>query len=94
MFNLAPGAFYHSFHGISDPIFDDIGFAELETIAKDRDVAGPFPKLIRVFRCFFAEPFQEQTAIMFRSQDLGSLGMDPAVSDADFVRLIHSSEIR
>src|SRR5438067_9289276 len=89
MLDLAASPFDDRFHGIADAILYDVGFAKLEAVTEHGHVARALAKHLHISRGLLAEAFQEQPAIMFRRQDLRTLGVDPAVADADFVYLIH-----
>jgi len=61
--------------------------------ASDQDVARIRPievaKKFGVLRGLLTEAFEQEAAIMFRCQDLRTLSVNAAITDADFVHLIH-----
>src|SRR5204863_2598833 len=70
MLDLAARPLDDRFHCVADAVLHDLGLAELKTVTKNRHVARPLAKQLDIFLGLLAEPFQEQTAIMFRRQDL------------------------
>src|SRR5260370_31470026 len=77
------------FDRIAKHLFGHVGLAKLKSVAEDGHIVGMFAQLIGVTFRFLAKPFQQQTAEMFRRENLRTVGVNFSVADAHFMYPIH-----
>jgi hypothetical protein len=79
----------HGIHRIADRLLRYIGFAELKPIPQHRDVARVFTQLIDITLRFIAESFEQQTAEMFRRDNLRALRVNLPIANPDLIDSVH-----
>src|SRR6266498_4102919 len=86
--DAALGTIDHSVDRIAHRLLAKIGFAELKTVTKHRDVSRVFTELIYVALRFFSETFQQEPAIVFWCKDLRSLCVNFTIANPDLINAI------